>query len=212
MGGRSAGTGATLWRRLMTEGVRGFMSTASNAPAARLQARSKGCRRASGSAAYVGEGFNPSYPSCRSAPSTPTQNTAALEACFRGRVGVGLATSAGFCAGIEHVQRAVSLDPQFAEAHAQLGICLCRPRPVECSPVRGSDLCGHGACRFDGAAARVWGELMGDRDRDRRGKTPAAADVQIAAVALDRGLVLVTRNVKDVVRLPLETLNAWDGG
>ncbi len=53
---------------------------------------------------------------------TPTQNMAALEAFFRGRVSYGLATSEGFSAAIEHFQQAIKLDPEFAEAHAQLGL------------------------------------------------------------------------------------------
>ncbi len=60
---------------------------------------------------------------------------------------------------------------------------------------------------FDGGAARTWGRLMGDGDRN--GLTPAAADAQIAAVAIDHGLVLVTRNVKDFERFDLEIENPW---
>ena len=56
----------------------------------------------------------------------PTVNTEALEAFFRGRVSFGLANSEGFSAAIEHFQRAVRLDPEFAEAHAQLGLALLR--------------------------------------------------------------------------------------
>lgn len=63
---------------------------------------------------------------------------------------------------------------------------------------------------FDHAAARLWGRLMGDRDR--KGQTPAAADAQIAAVAMDRQLVLVTRNVKDFERFDLDLLNPWEAG
>lgn len=61
---------------------------------------------------------------------------------------------------------------------------------------------------FDEAAARIWGQLMGGGDRS--GKTPAAGDAQIAAVAIDRELVLVTRNIKDFVSFPLQTLNPWE--
>ena len=61
---------------------------------------------------------------------------------------------------------------------------------------------------FDDAAARIWGQLMGDGDRT--GRTPSAADTQIAAVAIDRELVLVTRNVKDFERFHLEVLNPWE--
>lgn len=63
---------------------------------------------------------------------------------------------------------------------------------------------------FDEAAARLWGRLMGDGDRS--GRTPPAADAQIAAVAMDRGLVLVTRNVRDFAPFDLDLLNPWDAG
>ncbi|MFC3228389.1 type II toxin-antitoxin system VapC family toxin [Marinibaculum pumilum] len=61
---------------------------------------------------------------------------------------------------------------------------------------------------FDQAAARIWGRLMGDGDR--MGQTPSAADAQIAAVAIERGLVLVTRNVRDFQRFDLALLNPWE--
>ncbi len=61
---------------------------------------------------------------------------------------------------------------------------------------------------FDDAAARIWGQLMGGGDR--KGNTPPAADAQIAAVAIDRDLVLVTRNVRDFERFGLGLLNPWD--
>lgn len=55
---------------------------------------------------------------------TPTQNMAALDAFFRGRVSYGLANSEGFSVAIEHFQKAIELDPDFAEAHAQLAMSL----------------------------------------------------------------------------------------
>ena len=61
---------------------------------------------------------------------------------------------------------------------------------------------------FDHAAARIWGQLMGDGDL--KGQTPSAADTQIAAVAIDRELILVTRNVKDFERFDLDVLNPWE--
>lgn len=61
---------------------------------------------------------------------------------------------------------------------------------------------------FDGPAAVLWGRLMGDGDRT--GRTPAAADAQIAAVAIHHDLTLVTRNVKDFERFDMALLNPWD--
>jgi TolB-like protein len=52
----------------------------------------------------------------------PTQNMAALEAYSRGRVSSGLVTSEGYSAAVEQFQQAIDLDPDFAEAHAQLAL------------------------------------------------------------------------------------------
>lgn len=61
---------------------------------------------------------------------------------------------------------------------------------------------------FDAASAKIWGELMGNGDRT--GVPPSAFDAQIAAVAIERGLVLVTRNISDFERFDLELLNPWN--
>lgn len=61
---------------------------------------------------------------------------------------------------------------------------------------------------FDEAAARLWGEMMGDGDRT--GRPPAAADAQIASIARARDLTIVTRNVKDFERLGVALLNPWE--
>ena len=61
---------------------------------------------------------------------------------------------------------------------------------------------------FDAAAAILWGRLMGDGDR--QGRTPAAADAQIAAVAIHHDLTLVTRNTKDFQRSNVRLLNPWN--
>lgn len=61
---------------------------------------------------------------------------------------------------------------------------------------------------FDDHAARFWGRLMGDGDR--AGRTPAAADAQIAAVALVRSLTLVTRNTRDFSTLGVDLVNPWE--
>ena len=60
---------------------------------------------------------------------------------------------------------------------------------------------------FDVRTAAVWGRLM--EDGDRAGRPPAAADAQIAAVAIHHELVLVTRNVRDFVNFDIQLLNPW---
>ena len=47
-------------------------------------------------------------------------------------------------------------------------------------------------------------------DGDRTGRTPSAADAQIAAVAMQAGLVVVTRNVRDFEVFDVRLLNPWD--
>lgn len=63
---------------------------------------------------------------------------------------------------------------------------------------------------FDRPAAVTWGRLMGDGDR--AGRTPSAADAQIAAVAIVHKLVLVTRNIEDFDRFDLALLDPWGEG
>ena len=46
-------------------------------------------------------------------------------------------------------------------------------------------------------------------DGDRAGRRPAAADAQIAAVAIQNGMVLVTRNVRDFAQFDVQLLNPW---
>lgn len=46
-------------------------------------------------------------------------------------------------------------------------------------------------------------------DGDRKGRTPPAADAQIAALAIRYEMVLVTRNEKDFSQFNLELLNPW---
>ena len=48
-------------------------------------------------------------------------------------------------------------------------------------------------------------------DGDRKGRTPAAADAQIAAVAIHHDLTLVTRNTKDFQRLGARLFSPWNG-
>ena len=58
---------------------------------------------------------------------------------------------------------------------------------------------------FDGRTAVVWGRLMGTGDRS--GRPPPAADAQIAAVAIQHELILVTQNVKDFGTFGIRLLN-----
>ena len=60
---------------------------------------------------------------------------------------------------------------------------------------------------FDGAAAAIWGQIMGDGDRS--GLTPPLADAQIAAVAIRHNLTVVTRNVSDFEHLDVRLFNPW---
>ena len=60
---------------------------------------------------------------------------------------------------------------------------------------------------FDETAAVLWGRLMGDGNRS--GRTPAAADAQIAAIAIHHGLTLVTRNLKDFEAFGVTLFNPW---
>ena len=56
--------------------------------------------------------------------------------------------------------------------------------------------------------AERWGAMEGQRQL--MGRPLHVPDGQIAATALEYGLTLVTRNVKDFVGLGLTILNPWD--
>ena len=60
---------------------------------------------------------------------------------------------------------------------------------------------------FDQAAAAIWGRIMGDADR--QGRPRAAADAQIAAVALRHGLTVATRDTAGFEHLQVALFNPW---
>lgn len=60
---------------------------------------------------------------------------------------------------------------------------------------------------FDADAAWRWGVLVSDLAS--AGRPRPAIDLQIAAIAIQHGLVLVTRNTTDFTGLGLEILDPW---
>lgn len=58
------------------------------------------------------------------------------------------------------------------------------------------------------AIAETWGDLSAQRQR--AGRPLSMADGLIAATALEHGLILVARNVKDFDLLGVSILNPWD--
>lgn len=67
---------------------------------------------------------------------------------------------------------------------------------------------GHRILPVTPAIAERWGAL--DGKRQLAGKSLNIADGLIAATALEHGLTLVTRNMKDFTGLDLMILNPWD--
>ena len=61
---------------------------------------------------------------------------------------------------------------------------------------------------IDSATARAWGDLMALSQRV--GANVHAMDGMIAATALAHDLTLVTRNIRDFVKLDVRLLNPWD--
>jgi len=61
---------------------------------------------------------------------------------------------------------------------------------------------------FTGETAACWGEMCARADA--AGKTVAAFDSIIAATALEHGLALATRNVRDFSALPLMVIDPWE--
>ena len=59
----------------------------------------------------------------------------------------------------------------------------------------------------DEAVADRWGHLIA-----QAGRPLPVIDSLLAATALEHGLVLITRNLKDVADLPVEVLDPWQEG
>ncbi len=62
---------------------------------------------------------------------------------------------------------------------------------------------------IDLATALCWGKLQGEAER--AGDKLPVMDSLIAATATAHGLVVVTRNVRDMKRCQARTLNPWEG-
>ncbi len=62
---------------------------------------------------------------------------------------------------------------------------------------------------FDVGTAWHWGALVSGLQRE--GRPRPAMDLQIAAIAVQHGLVLVTRNTADFAGLGLEIADPWSG-
>ncbi len=60
---------------------------------------------------------------------------------------------------------------------------------------------------FDAAAARRYGEVRADLER--RGTPIGDADLRIASIALDRGLTVVTGNVRHFRQVPRLAVENW---
>jgi toxin FitB len=73
-----------------------------------------------------------------------------------------------------------------------------------------TDLCPRFAGRIlpiSEAIMRVWGNIYAQAVG--QGNTPPLLDSLLAATAIEHGLILVTRNTKDIAILPVTTLNPW---
>ena len=60
----------------------------------------------------------------------------------------------------------------------------------------------------DSDVVRVWAKICAEAES--LGRPPAAMDSLIAASAISRDLVLVTRNVEDFRRMRVKILNPWE--
>jgi predicted nucleic acid-binding protein len=61
---------------------------------------------------------------------------------------------------------------------------------------------------IDAAVMRTWGQVTGAALK--QGKVVSYPDSLLAATAITHGLVLVTRNAKDLGVLPVQVLNPWE--
>lgn len=61
---------------------------------------------------------------------------------------------------------------------------------------------------FDKGCAIAWGRIVGDSMRS--GRVRSLIDMQIAATALQAGMMLVTRNVRDMEDVGVQLLNPFD--
>jgi predicted nucleic acid-binding protein len=62
---------------------------------------------------------------------------------------------------------------------------------------------------FDQQAAVIWGNIVGDAER--QGRPRAAIDAQLAATAIRHGLTLATRNTADFDATGAQLTNPWAG-
>ena len=62
---------------------------------------------------------------------------------------------------------------------------------------------------LDLETALIWGELQGEAEL--KGEKLPVMDSLIAATAIAHGLVVVTRNVKDIERCRARVFNPWEG-
>ena len=63
---------------------------------------------------------------------------------------------------------------------------------------------------FDSEAAVHYAEQVAASESE--GRQVHVADAQIAAICIQRGAVLATRNIKDFETLSVETINPWEMG
>jgi predicted nucleic acid-binding protein len=62
---------------------------------------------------------------------------------------------------------------------------------------------------FDSSAARTYARLVADCSA--KGRPMSQSDAQIAAIAIERGATLVTRNTRDFAHNSIRLLNPWLG-